>query len=213
VINLTTIYLMRHSEPFKTHLGILDVNESLLFSNIKTPLSINGEKLAEKISNRNGFKNLDVIWSSSYVRAISTAKYFAFNNNLKVNISDKFGERIHGIKDWNELPDNFEKKQLFDDNYKIGNGESQKEVKKRMLETINKLLKEYKDKTILIVSHATAITFLLKNWCDVSIEGDKLKYTYKDNILLHGYLNYCETFKLEFNEDRLINIENIKLGV
>jgi len=213
VIDLTTIYLMRHSEPFKMHLGIEDVNESLLFKNIKTPLSINGEKIAEKICNRNEFDHIDVVWSSNYVRAMSTAKYFAFRNNVKVNISDKFGERIHGIKDWNELPDNFERKQLIDENYKADNGESQKEVKERMLKAINKILKDYKDKTILIVSHATAITFLLKNWCDVSIEDDKLKYIYKDNILLHGYLNYCETFKLEFDVDKLINIENIKLGV
>lgn len=33
-----------------------------------------------------------------------------------------------------------------------------------------------------------------------TIEDDKLKYTYKDNILFYGYLNYCETFKLEFDE-------------
>ena len=211
MINLTTIYLMRHSEPFKIHLGSEDVNESLLFSNIKTPLSINGEKFAEKISNNKEFNNIDVVWSSNYARAMSTAKYFAFRNNVKVNISDKFGERIHGINSWNELPENFEKKQLIDENYKIASGESQKEVRERMLETINKLLKDYKDKTILIVSHATAITFLLKNWCDIEFEDDKLKYTYKDNILLYGYLNYCEIFKLEFAENNLYNIERIKL--
>ena len=82
-----------------------------------------------------------------------------------------------------------------------------------MLEAINKILKDYKNKRILVVSHATAISFLLKNWCNVSIEDDKLKYTYKDNILLHGYLNYLETFKLEFAENNLYNIERIRLGV
>ena len=209
---MTTIYLMRHSEPFKIHLGSEDVNESLLFSNIKTPLSINGEKLAEKISNSNEFDHIDVVWSSNYVRAMSTAKYFAFRNNVKVNISDRFGERIHGINSWSELPENFEREQLIDENYKIDNGESQKEVKERMLKAINKILKDSKDKRILIVSHATAISFLLKNWCDISIEYDKLKYTYKDNILLHEYLNYCETFKLEFDEDNLLNIKKINFN-
>lgn len=211
MINLTTIYLMRHSEPFKTHLGIENVSEDLLTNNMKMPLSINGEKFAEKISNNKEFNNIDVVWSSNYVRAISTAKYFAFRNNVKVNISDKLGERIHGISSWSELPENFEKKQIINENYKINNGESQKEVKERMLKAINKILKDYKDKRILIVGHATAISFLLKNWCDVSIEDDKLKYTYKDNILLYGYLNYCETFKLEFAENNLYNIERIKL--
>lgn len=47
---MTTIYLVRHSEPFKKHRGIEEAHESLLFSNIKSPLSIEGEKLAERIS-------------------------------------------------------------------------------------------------------------------------------------------------------------------
>ena len=85
---MTTVYLVRHSEPFKDHIGIEEVNESILFSNIKNPLSIKWEKLAEKISNNSEFNNLDVIWSSNYVRCMSTAKYFANRNNLKVNISN-----------------------------------------------------------------------------------------------------------------------------
>lgn len=74
---MTTIYLIRHSEPFKEHKGIEDVNEDILFSNIKSPLSVNGEKLAEKMSKNKEFTNLDDVWSSDYVRAMSTAKYFA----------------------------------------------------------------------------------------------------------------------------------------
>lgn len=86
VINMTTVYLVRHSEPFKVHSGIEKVDDSLLFSNIKSPLSVNGEKLAEKVSMNLEFNNLDVVWSSDYVRAVSTAKYFAERNNLKVNV-------------------------------------------------------------------------------------------------------------------------------
>ena len=207
---MTTIYLMRHSEPFKTHLGIEDTTEGLLFNNMKTPLSINGEKLAEKISNNLEFDNIDIVWSSNYARAMSTAKYFASKNNLKVNISDKLGERIHGVNSWSELPEDFEKKQLVDENYKINNGESQKEVRKRMLNAINNILDKYQNKKILIISHATAISFLLKNWCDIKIENDKLRYNYNGITLLYGYFNYCETFKLEFDENKtLIDIEHI----
>ena len=108
---------MRHSESFKEHRGIEDIRENILFSDIKTPLSVNGEHLAEKISTNSEFNNLDVVWSSNYVRTMSTAKYFAYRNNLKVNVSDKLGERIHGIKTWNELPSNFEIHQFEDENY------------------------------------------------------------------------------------------------
>lgn len=110
-----------------------------------------------------------------------------------------------------QLPENFERKQFLDENYKIGNGESQKEVADRMYSTIMEILNENKNKRIAIVSHATAISYLLKKWCDIQIVDDKLRYTFNNNILLDGYFDYCETFKLEFDDiNNLINIENIK---
>lgn len=205
---MTTVYLMRHSEPFKEHRGIEDIRENILFSNIKTPLSVNGEHLAEKISTNSEFNNLDVVWSSNYVRTMSTAKYFAYRNNLKVNVSDKLGERIHGIKTWDELPSNFEIHQFEDENYKIDNGESQKEVRERLTSFIMSTLKMYKDKRILIVGHSTATAYLLKNWCDISYLDN---YKFKENIFFNGKWNYCETFKLEFDENNdLISINNLK---
>lgn len=204
----TTVYLIRHSKPFKEHIGILDTNDSILLQNQKSPLSIEGEKMAERWANNNEFKNLDVVISSNYVRAISTAKYFAHNNNLKVNITDYLNERVHGINYWNELPFDFEIKQLNDENYKIGFGESQKEVQNRMLKILNKILTDYQGKRVLIVSHATAITFLLKEFCEVNYNSN---YKYKDKVFFDGNWNYLETFKLEFNEkNELIDISNIK---
>ncbi len=203
---MTTIYLVRHSEPFEIHRGIEDVNESILFSNIKTPLSVNGEKLAEKVSKNNEFDNLDVVWSSNYVRAMSTAKYFAYKNDLKVNVSDKLGERIHGINSWDDLPSDFEDHQFKDENYKIGNGESQKQVRKRLLNFINNLLDEYQDKRILIVGHSTAFSFLLGNWCEINYID---YYKFNNKVFFNGKWNYCETFKLEFDNNKLISIQNI----
>ena len=67
-------------------------------------------------------------------------------------------------------------------------------------------------KRIAIVSHATAISYLLKKWCDIQIVDDKLRYSFNNNIILNGYFNYCETFKLEFDDkNKIISIENIKL--
>lgn len=165
---MTTVYLIRHSEPLKNDIGIKDINDDILLSNIKMPLSVNGEKLAEKISNQEEFKNIDVIWSSSYVRAMSTAKYFAYQDGLKVNISDKLGERIQGIKSWDEFPSDFEERQFKDENYKIGFGESRKETTIRLLGCLNGLLDQYREKKILIVGHSTAFAFLLSNWCEIN---------------------------------------------
>lgn len=207
---MTIIYLVRHSEPYKIHRGIEEVNESLLFSNIKSPLSVSGEETAKKLSLNEEFKNLDVVYSSDYVRCMSTAKYFAFNNNLKVNISNKLGEREYGVSSYDNLPTDFEKRQLEDENYKMTNGESKKETKSRILNKINELLELYRDKRILIVGHSTAFSFLLSEWCEINYDGP---YKFNNKDFFDGKWKYCETFKLIFDNDNLISIENLNYSV
>lgn len=205
---MTTIYLIRHSKPLKVNNTFN--NDDLQIRNEKSSLSIEGEQIAqEKLSNKE-FENIDVILSSNYVRAIQTAKYIADKNDLEINIVSDLGERKFGIDSWNQLPQNFGEKQFLDENYKIGDGESQKEVRKRMESVIIKVLKEYKNKRIAIVSHATAITYLLKKWCDIEMVDNKLRYSFNNNILLDNNFDYCEVFKLEFDNNNLVNIKNIK---
>ena len=121
-------------------------NDNLQIQNEKSCLSIDGEMLASKISKLDELQNIDILFSSNYVRTISTAKYIANENNLKINIISDLGERIFGINDWSELPENFELKQLLDENYKIGTGESQKEVRERMNNILIDILDKYKNK-------------------------------------------------------------------
>ena len=74
------------------------------------------------------------------------------------------------------------------------------------------ILNEYPNKRIAIVSHGTAISYLLKKWCDIDIVDDKLRYSFNNNVILNGYFNFCETFKLEFDDNNiLVNIQNINL--
>ena len=206
---ITTIYLIRHSKPLKVNNNLN--NDNLQIQNEKSSLSIEGEQMAKEKLNNKELNNIDVLYSSNYVRTIQTAKYLAENNNIEINIISNLGERKFGIDSWEQLPENFERKQILDENYKIGTGENQKEVRDRMYSTIIKILNENKNKRIAIVSHATAISFLIKKWCDVGIINDKLRYSFKNNILLEGYIEYCASFKLEFAEDNhLINIEFLK---
>lgn len=204
----TEIYLIRHSEPFKVHRGNINTHESILKENEKSPLSISGEKMAEEFASREEFKNLDVVYSSNYVRAMSTAKYFAFNNELKVNIDDRFDERIHGVDSWQDLPVNFELNQFNNEDYKVGFGESQKDVQTRMYEGLVNVMSNNKGKRIAIISHSTAIAFLLKMFSDVKYGGN---YTYNGDTYFDGKWEYLETFKLIYDENNnLVNIENIK---
>lgn len=204
---MTTIYLIRHSKTLKVNNAFN--SDNLQIQNEKYSLSIEGEQIArEKLSNEE-FENIDNIYSSNYVRAIQTAKYLADKNNLEINIDSDLGERKFGINSWNELPDDFERKQFLDENYKLGNGESQKEVRDRMYNSIVKILTDNNDKRIAIISHGTAITFLLKKWCDTEILNDKIRYSFNGNILLEGYINNCEGIKLEFDNNNLISIVNV----
>ena len=206
---MTTIYLIRHSKPLKVNNEFN--NDNLQIQNEKSSLSIKGENIAKEKLNNKEFDNIDILFSSNYVRAIQTAKYLSAKNNIEINIISDLGERKFGINSWNELPENFERKQFLDENYKLNNGENQKEVRDRMYSVIMKILNEYPDKRIAIVSHGTAISYLLKKWCEIDIFDNKLRCSFKNKMIFEVYFNYCETFKLEFdNENKLINIESIK---
>ena len=206
---MTTIYLIRHSMPLKVNNEFN--NDNLQIQNEKSSLSIEGEQIAKDKLNNKEFANINILFSSSYVRAIQTAKYIAEKNNLEINVISDFGERKFGINSWSELPDNFGEKQFLDENYKTEFGESQKEVRERTFNALMNVLKS-DDKKIAIVFHGTAMLFLLMTWCKVVPDSDKYKIFFNGNELFCGkHFDFCETFKLTFNDNELIDIENIKL--
>lgn len=129
---------------------------------------------------------------------MATAKYFASTNNLKVNIDESFDES------WNELPQDFELKQFSDENYKVGYGESKKEVQTRMFNGLMNVINSNKGKRIAIISHSTAIAFLLKKWCEVYYDKD---YKFNNLAFFNGKCEYLQSFKLEFKDNELINIK------
>lgn len=88
----TIIYLIRHSEQLKMNSKYLS-SEDEQIKNEKIILSIEGERKAQELSERKELKNIDVLYSSNYDRAIATAKYIANKNNLNINIDERLGER------------------------------------------------------------------------------------------------------------------------
>ena len=72
--------------------------------------------------NNSIFNDIEVIFTSNYVRTIETAKYISENNNIKINILDELRERRLGISSWSEKPKDFERRQFSDEKYKIGDG-------------------------------------------------------------------------------------------
>ncbi len=199
---MKTIYFMRHSEPLK----IVNINnsDSLQVQNEKWGLTINGEKLAEKKSQLNELANFDIVISSNYVRAISTAKYFTRD---KLYVDENFGERKFGINKWEDLAEDFEKKQFDDFDYKLSCGESINEVIHREYNSLINILNSYYDKKVLIVGHSTALASLFSKWCEVNYTGS---YKFNGKEFFDGKWDYCEVFKLEFDDhNHLIDIQNI----
>lgn len=90
-----TIYLIRHSIKEKMY-GDNESNDSNQVKDEKRILSIDGEKLALKLSQLEELKNVEEVWCSNYVRTIQTAKYIA-NNRTKINISNALMKDIMEI--------------------------------------------------------------------------------------------------------------------
>lgn len=200
---MTTIFFMRHSEAQK-NINIKN-SDSLQVQNEKWPLTINGENIACEKSKQEELNDFDYVYSSNYVRAVATAKYFTKDT---IYIDESFGERKFGVDSWDELPENFEKKQFSDFNYKLENGESLNEVISREYKALTDILNNYKNKKILIVGHSTAMAALFSKWCCLNeIDG----YKFKGVTFFDGKWGHCETFKLTFDDNnQLIDIKNIK---
>lgn len=201
---MTTIYLIRHSKT--QEVNVIESNIDLQLKNEKNILSIEGEEIAKKKFDNDEFRNIDILLTSYYIRAIETAKYLTNKNNIPINIVEDLGERKFGIENWNELPEKFEARQFTDDLFKIGHGESQKEVRERMYRVLDKILELYEGKRIAIVSHSTALAFLLGKWCEIKYNDF---YKFKGNVFFDGKWNYCQTFKLTFDGKELKNIQTI----
>ena len=203
---MKTIYFIRHSKAGEC--GLLYKTCSVQIKNEKSKLTTEGINLAKKIFENKEFKNIEEIYSSNYLRAYQTAKILAKKLKIKVKIIPEFGERKVGIKSWNEYPKDFEIHQFNDNDYKLKNGESLNEVRERELKALNDILTKSKAKQIAIIFHSTAMMTLLKTWCDVSYDAD---YYFNNKIFFDGKWNYCETFKLEFDDNNnLMSIKNIR---
>ena len=199
---MINVYLIRHSKTEKTNNFVN--SDNLQLQNEKQFLSIDGELLAENKMNNSILKDIDILYSSNYLRALGTAKYIARNNNIIINIHEGFGERKFGISSWNEIPEDFYDRQASEENYKIGNGESQVDVRERMYKSLMEVLED--DKKIAIVTHSTAMLFLLMKWCNITKEN----ISYNDKIIATTKVDNCDIFELTFNDEKeLINIKKV----
>lgn len=211
---MTIVYISRHSQPFRKLLGEYKVNEIEQIRNEKNSLSVDGEKYADQMSNCPELLNVESLYSSHYVRAMATAKYIAEKNGIELNVDERLGERRFGVNDMSELPSTFFEDQFRDWDYKLPNGESANDVSKRMNDALSEILNLNKGKVIAIVSPGTAISAMLKKWCDVKLNEETkfIEIFFYNKLVFDGNWKCPELFKLEFDDNNsLVNIENIRM--
>lgn len=208
----TEIFLIRHAEPLKDFDKSFNGFEDKQFYNQKISLSRNGEKQAKAISKLSDLSNVDVVISSEYIRSISTAKYIVNKNRCPFFINSDFTERRIGN---DKVDREFWLHQMLDSTLKTDNGESQLEVRNRMVKGINDIILKYSGKKIVVVSHAAAITFLLMNWCeleDVKLDGKIRKLVFKRKVIINDSFRTPDIFKLTFINNDIDNIERLNIS-
>lgn len=186
---MTTIYFVRHAEPdYSNH---NDLTRSL------TTKGKDDIKLVEKYLED---KQVDMVVSSPFLRAVQTVEGFAGIIGSNVTVIDDFRERrIDSC--WIEDFDGFVRKQWNDFEYKLSDGENLRDVQDRNINALKQILLEHKNKNIVVGSHGTAISTII-NYYDKS-------FGYNDFNRIKKLMPWI--VKLSFEGDRCVGIEQINL--
>ena len=207
----TIIYLVKHADELKEN-GIKNTNDTTQMMNEKYILSVKGEDQSRKLSENPELENIDILWSSSYVRAKATAKYIAYRNNLEINIDSNLNERKLGnLEDLSKWMKNKKlgvvQAYLQDRKWKAREGESCEEATKRVTAFVQKILNENMGKRIVLVSHGALISFLLSNWCELN---EEMKLIFNNKLI---EIKEPSITKLTFKNQELLNIEPIEINI
>ena len=202
------IYLVRNLDTLVNAYNFIDKKDNEEFLREKEILSVTGEENAKMLSKVSEFKGIDLIYSSNYISALSTAKYIAKENNMKINISYNFNDRRIGASDdVDETIFNYKTYHNFD--YKLRLGESINDIKKRASLELKNILK--KDvKKVVIVSHDIVLISLLLNWCELGYNYDNdIILSYKGKVICDKTINAGDVYELVFDKTNLKSLERI----
>ncbi len=149
----TTIYLIRHAES--DH-AVRDAKTR--------PLTEKGMKDAEKLTAF--FEDIPVsrIFSSPYLRAVQTVKPLSDKRNLPIVTDDRVREWMGGRPFPHEIFENRMREMFEDESSTNGGAESLKALKKRTREFTMHLLTRFPGETIVVGTHALALTALSMNF-------------------------------------------------
>ena len=146
---MTNIYFVRHAEPnYNNH------------DDMTRELSPKGMKDRELVTEFLTDKQVDIVISSPYKRAVDTVAHFASLQDLPITTINDFRERKVDSS-WIDDFDAFTRNQWADFNYKLTDGETLSEVQKRNISALREVIEQHKGKTVVIGSHGTALSTII----------------------------------------------------
>lgn len=182
---MTDIYFVRHAQPDYSWKG-----------DRSRPLSEDGLVDCKKVVETLKDCKIDYFLSSPYKRSYDTIKDSAKSYNKEILTDERFRERRRGPNDNFYL--NSEKRWL-DFSFCEEGGENLKQVQDRNIEALCEVLKNYKDKNIVIGTHGTALSTIL-NYYDTS-------FLYKEYLSIIDFKPYI--LKLSFNGNNYLGKQEI----
>lgn len=146
---ITTVYFVRHAEPnYKNH------------DDMTRELSEKGLKDRKLVTDFFMDKEIQIVLSSPYKRAIDTVRQFAEKKGIDITVIDEFRERRVDSQ-WIEDFNSFCKKQWEDFEYKLSDGECLREVQNRNIMALKKVIEKYQGQNIVVGSHGTALSTII----------------------------------------------------
>lgn len=158
----TTVYLIRHAES----------DHAVRDAKIR-PLTEKGLKDAGKLPDFFDGICVSRIFSSPYLRAVQTVTPLSEKRNLPIQTDERMREWMGGRPFPHEIFENRMREMFTDETSTNGGAESLRALKKRTREFIMHLLTRFPGETIVVASHALAITASVQNF-DQSIGIDFL---------------------------------------
>ncbi|MBE5777795.1 MAG: histidine phosphatase family protein [Clostridiales bacterium] len=149
---MTTVYFVRHAQPNCDN-----------HDDATRELSEKGLKDRKLVSDFLMDKDIGLVFSSPYKRAVDTVSDFAERNNLPVITLDAFRERK--VADgWLEDFQSFCQRQWENFHYKLFDGECLEEVQRRNILALEHILTKYKGQNIVVGSHGTALSTIINHY-------------------------------------------------
>lgn len=197
----TQIIFIRHGET--------EFNkQKLFFGHLNPPLNETGREQLKntKILLEKMEKNIEIVYSSDLIRCVESMEILEIDEKIEKKLEKNFRELNFGMFEGKtyeqiekEFPVEVEEMKNNWKKFKAGTGESLEDLMERVTTQIEKIVKEFKGKKILVVAHAgviqTLISYYLTGGLDiywkVKVDNGSISkmIVNEDNFVYFEYIN------------------------